>query len=176
MATEVGGFIQYAGPLSKIPKDSPGFLLFSQYVAAIDALDRSSQLAIQLQHILSHDAVFVTNGGPPVPAAQVPEMLKMREGMLAEFYHLDDIKVVFMEYEDGRMNLMCETTSVSVFKGDEKREDVKVNELLILQLAPANDGLGVGGLWVTEVKTYMDAGPVMTKAKAVREATRDCVK
>jgi hypothetical protein len=26
---------------------------------------------------------------------------------------------------------------------------------------------------VTEAKTYMDAGAVMTKAKAVREATRD---
>lgn len=50
---------------------------------------------------------------------------------------------------------------------------MKVNELLILQLACAQDVSGVESLWVTEVKTYMDAGAVMTKAKTVREAKRD---
>ena len=50
---------------------------------------------------------------------------------------------------------------------------MKVNELLILQLANAQGGSGGESLWVTEAKTYMDAGAVMTKAKAVREARRD---
>lgn len=50
---------------------------------------------------------------------------------------------------------------------------MKVNELLILQLASAQDGSGVESLWVTEAKTYMDAGAVMTKAKAVRGAKGD---
>ena len=112
MASETGQFKQYVGPLPKIPTDSPGFLLFSQYLPSIDALDRSSQRAIQLQHLLSPNAVFVTNGGPPVPAAQVQEMLEMREGMLEEFYHLDDVKITEMIYKDGRTSLICETTSV----------------------------------------------------------------
>jgi hypothetical protein len=56
----------------------------------------------------------------------------------------------------------------SVFKGDEKKDGAKVNELLIWQLGQAADGSGIEGVWVTEAKTYMDAGSVMLKAKAVR--------
>lgn len=47
-----------------------------------------------------------------MPAAQVQEMLEMREGMLEEFYHLDDVKITEMIYKDGRTSLICETTSV----------------------------------------------------------------
>jgi hypothetical protein len=112
MATEAGQFIHYDGPLSQIPTSSAGFVLFSEYLPAIDALDRSSNPATQLRHFLSPDAVFITNGGPPVPAAQVLEMLKMREGMLENFYHLDDVKVTEMTYKDGKRSLICETTSV----------------------------------------------------------------
>ena len=112
MASETGQFRQYVGPLPQIPTDSVGFLFLSQYLPSIDAVDRSSQRAIQLQHLLSPNAVFVTNGGPPVPAARVQEMLKMREGMLEEFYHLDNVKITEMVCKEGRGSLICETTSV----------------------------------------------------------------
>lgn len=51
-----------------------------------------------------------------------------------------------------------------------------MDELLILQLAQAAataDGSGIGGVWVTEAKTYMDAGPIMSKAKTLREGKSD---
>jgi hypothetical protein len=81
MTTEAGKFLQYAGPLSQIPATSPGFVLLSQYLPTVDALDRSSEPATKLKQLLSPDAVFITNGGPAVPAAQVLEMLKMRQGI-----------------------------------------------------------------------------------------------
>jgi hypothetical protein len=56
----------------------------------------------------------MTNGDPPVPAAQVLETLKMREGMLEKFYHMEDVKVTEMAHEDWKINLICETTSVQV--------------------------------------------------------------
>jgi len=112
MATEAGKFLQYAGPLSQIPATSPGLVLLSQYLPAIDALDRSSEPATKLKQFLLPEAVFITNGGPPVPAAQVLEMLKMRQGMLENFYHKDEVKVTEMAYKDGKRSLICETTSV----------------------------------------------------------------
>jgi hypothetical protein len=59
-----------------------------------------------------------------------------------------------------------------VFKGDKDEQVIKVNELLMLKLEKAIEGKGVNGWWVTEAKVYMDAGPVMAKAKMIRETER----
>lgn len=56
-----------------------------------------------------------------------------------------------------------------MFKEDEEKEEVKVHELLLLKLDKADDGHGIGGYWVTELKVYMNAAPVLAKAKNVME-------
>jgi hypothetical protein len=61
--------------------------------------------------------------------------------------------------------------SRSVLKDDSAKEDVKVKEMLVLELAPSGaESKGVHGLWITAAKTHMDPSPVQTKAKEVRAA------
>lgn len=55
----------------------------------------------------------------------------------------------------------------SLFKGDEKNERVKVNEVLILECEAAPEGKGVGGLWVVGAKSYFDPAPVREKGMEV---------
>jgi hypothetical protein len=53
----------------------------------------------------------------------------------------------------------------TVFKTDPKKEEVKVAECLVVKLEPAPEGKGVGGLWATEIRAYMDFGAIQTKGK-----------
>jgi hypothetical protein len=114
MATK-GTFTHYTGPLSSLPAtSSPGFLFLSVYIAAIDALDRSSPAAKKLHDILAPDATFTNNGGDPLPLSKMEFMFGQRHGMLEKFEHGCPIRSWDLEGEGssgGRM-AVCECASM----------------------------------------------------------------
>ena len=104
----------YSGPFASIPLPaSPGIAFLAAYLPAIDALDRSSDLAKQCNSLLAPDAVFITNGGPPVAKDQVDGFLEKREKNLERFGHNGgDIQVWDIDEEGGQRRIVCESVSV----------------------------------------------------------------
>ena len=113
-ATKSGIFTHYKGPWASIPSSaSPGIAFLSAYLPAIDALDCSSDIAKQVDNLLAPDAVFVTNGAPPVAKWQVDGFLARREKMLERFGHQGaDVQIWDMEEDNGQRKVVCETVSV----------------------------------------------------------------
>jgi hypothetical protein len=113
-STKPGTFTSYTGPLASIPLHaSPGLAFLAAYLPAIDALDRSSDTAKQLDSLLAPDAVFITNGAPPVTKEQISKFLGMREKNLERFGHEGgDIQIWDMKEQGGQRKVVCETVSV----------------------------------------------------------------
>lgn len=114
LATSPGTFTHYTGLLGSIPAQaSPGIAFISAYLPAIDALDRSSDLAKKVDDLLAPDAVFITNGAPPVIAKQALGFLSMREKKLERFGHDGgDVEIWDMEEGGGQRKVVCEAISV----------------------------------------------------------------
>ncbi|KAH6663231.1 hypothetical protein B0J14DRAFT_279197 [Halenospora varia] len=162
-------YTSFTGPLASIPLTStPCVLLLATYLTAIDALDRTSPTALAIDNIVSPTATYQMNGGTAIPFEKVLSILGMRSEKIERFTHEDfDVDVMGMEGENGKRKVVCECASTSLFKGDEKNERVKVNEVLILECEAAPEGKGVGGLWVVGAKSYFDPAPMREKGMEV---------
>ena len=62
--------------------------------------------------------------------------------------------------------LMFQSTSFTVFTGDAKGVEVRVEEFSVIEMEERQEWEG-GGLRATEVKTCMDTAPVEARARAV---------
>ncbi|KAH8646495.1 hypothetical protein BGZ60DRAFT_233224 [Tricladium varicosporioides] len=162
-------YTSFTGPLTSIaPPSSPGMLLLAAYLPAIDALDRTSPAALAINDIVSPTATYQMNGGPVIPFTTVLGMLGVRSEKIERFTHEDfDTDTMDLEGENGKRKVVCECSSTSLFKGDDKNERVKVNELLILECEPAPEGKGIEGVWVVGAKSYFDPAPVREKGKEI---------
>ena len=69
--------------------------------------------------------------------------------------------------EAGKRTVMYESVSVTVFKDDEEGVRVQVPEFNVLELERMEDG--VEGLGVWELRTFMDAGPVVKRMGEIKK-------
>jgi hypothetical protein len=113
MASTTGTFTHYAGPFASIPSPTtPGLTFISAYVPTIGAIDRSSDTAKKLDNLLAPDAVFITNGAPPVTKDKIAIFLGMREKNLERFGHSDgDVQIWDMEEQGGSRKVVFEAFS-----------------------------------------------------------------
>jgi hypothetical protein len=63
-------------------------------------------------------------------------------------------------------------TCSSVFKADAEKGQVKVHEILILELEKAPENEGLYGMRVVQVKAYLDPAPVQAKAESLMDKVK----
>jgi hypothetical protein len=113
MTSTTGTFTHYTGPLASIPSAAtPGLTFISAYVPTIDAIDRSSDTAKKLDTLLAPDAVFITNGAPPVTRDKIAIFLGVREKNLERFGHDGgDVQIWDIEEKGGWRKVVFEAFS-----------------------------------------------------------------
>ncbi|KAM3549727.1 hypothetical protein ARSEF4850_008697 [Beauveria asiatica] len=167
----------HCGPYESIPDTaSPGLLFLRRLLPALDSLGpfdaRDGQRPPQLVRLLAPNATFVMNGGPPLPAVDVLQMLPRRADRLARFRH--DVRMAWdiASRGDGdgagRRIVMYESTSVSVFKADPEAVEVRVAEFNIVELVlVADPETGEAELKALQLRAFLDGGPVTSRAQMI---------
>ncbi|OAA49790.1 hypothetical protein BBO_01425 [Beauveria brongniartii RCEF 3172] len=165
----------HCGPYESIPDTaSPGLLFLRRLLPALDSLGpfdaRDGQRPPQLVSLLAPNATFVMNGGPPLPAVDVLQMLPKRADRLARFRH--DVRMAWdvacRGDGDGRRTVMYESTSVSVFKADPEAVEVRVAEFNIVELVlVADPEMGEASLKALQLRAFLDGGPVTSRAQMI---------
>ncbi|EJP69865.1 hypothetical protein CRV24_008815 [Beauveria bassiana] len=171
----------HCGPYESISDTaSPGLLFLRRLLPALDSLGpfdaRDGQRPPQLVRLLAPDATFVMNGGPPLPAVDVLQMLPKRAERLARFRH--DVRMAWDVaprgdgYGDGagagRRTVMYESTSVSVFKADPEAVEVRVAEFNVVELVLVTDPeTGEASLKALQLRAFLDGGPVTSRAQMI---------
>lgn len=154
----------HIGPLSTIPPNaSPGLLFLKALLPAIDALTPD---LTPLENILGHNAAFTVNNGPPMPAETMYLMLRRRTTALARFGHVLH-RAWDVGNADGTRTLLYETTSTTVFQGDDV--EAKVKEFSVVTLVPVDtsgdETGGSAGFRAVDLCSYLDSSPVSERAK-----------
>ncbi|OJD13045.1 hypothetical protein AJ78_06460 [Emergomyces pasteurianus Ep9510] len=183
---------------SKIPT---GLRFLRAFLPALDSLDHPTKANIA--SFLAPHAKFITNNGPPAPQQQLEHMFVMRAEKLSSFGHdvvrAWDVEApaaptttaaaaaaaapaapaapaeaqTAAEKSIARKTVMYESVSVTVFKSDPERKEVRVPEFNVIELEPVDgnsggDGeRGFEGLWAVELRCWMDSSPVTTRAKEI---------
>jgi hypothetical protein len=159
----------HTGPHHAIPSTaSPGLRFLKAFLPAVDSLNPGAD---PLGQYLTPNAVFIINGGEPMPAETIIGMMKMRSQRLKTFRH--DLKHAWdVEMDDGRRMVMYEAVSVTIFRDDPDEKAIEVPEFSTIKLEPVDgeEGAGVAGfegLAASVLKTFMDANPIMLRLKQI---------
>jgi hypothetical protein len=152
------------GHCENIPTDaSPGLRFIKAFLPALDSLEPSLN---PIGPFLASKAHFVINGGSPTPAHLVIGMLDSRGKKLSFFHH--DMKVAWdMEKDGGKRTVMYESVSVTVFRNDTEKVEVKVPEFNIIELEPLQNGSNV--LVAVELRSYLETKPIMQRVSELGE-------
>lgn len=163
------------GPYDAIPATaSPGLLFLKNLLPALDSLgpfDAHGEPIGQpaLIQFLAPGATFVMNGGPPIQAVDVLQMLPKRSERLSRFHH--DVRVAWdiaAGDGSGKRTVMYESTSISTFKADPEAVQVKVAEFNIVELVPTTDPTtGEATLKAVQLRAFLDGAPVTSRAQLI---------
>lgn len=83
--------------------------------------------------------------------------LDSRSKKLGVFHH--DMKIGWdMEKEEGKRTVIYESMSVTVFKNDAEKEEVKVPELNIIEMEPVEKSCE--GFGAVELKSHLGTKPI----------------
>ena len=169
----------HRGPYTAIPADaSPGLLFLRALLPELDSLGPFDGTP-KLMSLLAPSAVFVINGGAPMPARDVLPMFERRAETVAEFRHEVDVAWDMARGNDGdggvgARTVMYESTSVTVCKDDPEGVEVRVRECNVLELVPAREGDGEGGaagFKAVELRAFLDGAAVASRAQALLKLT-----
>lgn len=162
----------HCGPYDAIPATaSPGLLFLRRLLPALVSLGPFDARGGQpdLIDYLAPGATFVMNGGPPLQAVDVVQMLPKRAGRLARFHH--DVRMawdVAARDGSGRRTVMYESTSISTFKDDPEAVEVRVAEFNVVELVPVADATtGETALKALQLRAFWDGAPVTSRAQMI---------
>ncbi|KAJ6443418.1 cell wall biogenesis protein Mhp1 [Purpureocillium lavendulum] len=181
----------HRGSYTAIPADaSPGLLFLKALLPELDSLGPFAGTPA-LMSLLTPTAVFIINGGPPIPARDMLPMFERRAETVAEFRHDVDVAwdVAHESQNDdddddndaaaaaagpgsGRRTVMYESTSVTVFRDDPERVEVRVREFNVVELVPTGEpggGGGGGAFKAAELRAFLDGAAVASRAQAVQK-------
>ncbi len=162
----------HCGPYDAIPDTaSPGLLFLRRLLPALDSLGPFDAVDGQpdVLRYLAPGATFVMNGGPPLQAVDVLQMLPKRAERLARFHH--DVRMawdVAARDGSGRRTVMYESTSLSTFKADPDAVEVQVAEFNVVELVPiADPTTGEMALRALQLRAFLDGAPVTSRAQMI---------
>lgn len=174
----------HRGPYTAIPPTaSPGLLFLRDLLPALDSLgpfdakpsEHGAAAADQplpppdLRQYLAPGATFIMNGGPPIQAVDVLQMLPKRSERLSRFHH--DVRMAWDVAADdgsGRRTVMYESTSISTFKADPDAVEVRVAEFNVVELVPVADpATGKTSLKALQLRAFLDGAPVTSRAQMI---------
>lgn len=72
-----------------------------------------------------------------------------------------------VEKDDGKRTVMYESVSVTVFKKDPERKEIKVPEFNVMELEPMEKGFA--GLVGVELRSYLETTPITQRLSELRE-------
>lgn len=161
----------HRGPYDAIPDTaSAGLLFLRSLLPALDSLgpfDAGAQP--ELLQYLAPGATFIMNGGPPIQAVDVVQMLPKRSERLSRFHH--DVHMAWDVAAidgSGKRTVMYESTSVSTFKADPDAVEVKVAEFNVVELVPIEDAqTGKTSLKALQLRAFLDGAPVTSRAQMI---------
>lgn len=162
----IGTHIHY-GDHSSVPEDaSAGLIFLKQLLPALDSLQPS---VASVESLLCPDARFIINGGDAQKLSSMVPMLENRSKHLAKFQHtVHRAWDIESDENPDRRTLMYQSTSVTVFKADSEAQEIYVEEFSIVELVKTRSDKNSEGIdaWkAMELKTYMDAKPVVQRAE-----------
>ncbi|KAJ5811871.1 hypothetical protein N7474_008172 [Penicillium riverlandense] len=152
------------GDTIEIPaSSSPGLRFLQSLLPLLDSLNTID--IAKLDEFICPTARFTVNGVLIGKLAEIKTMFLMRAQNLAYFGHEVDVTwdIQASEGSKNHRTIMYESTSVSIFKADSEKEEIRVREFNIIELEEQEEGL-----WkAVELRTFMDPSAVSEKARTV---------
>ncbi|KAF2419018.1 hypothetical protein EJ08DRAFT_654067 [Tothia fuscella] len=159
----------YTGALSDLPSNSTPSLHFLTFLfQAYDSITDPEAM----ESLVSPSALIHLNANPPSQrGTATPEKQKqkwVKRSSAIKSISRDLSRAWDIETETGRRTVIFESLVKYVFVGDETKENVVMAEMGIVKLERVPNGMegygkGVGGYWMTELRTCHDPQNIKKK-------------